>query len=84
MEKTLSYEGAPRTNSIIPAQVLEHSQDADEAMKAFAEMHGVRLEMDEATNKRLLRKIDWNLLPVRTLWMLCHGYTGMMSKLHHR
>jgi ACS family allantoate permease-like MFS transporter len=43
---------------------MEHSHDADEAMKAFADMAGVNLEIDEATNKRLLRKIDFNLLPI--------------------
>ena len=50
----------------IPQKVLKHSRqhDADEAMKAFGE--GVeRIEIDEATNSRLRRKIDMNLLPVR-------------------
>jgi len=31
---------------------------------SFADMNGVSLEIDEATNKRLLRKIDLNLLPI--------------------
>jgi len=43
---------------------MEHSHDADEAMKAFADMRGVDLTIDEATNRRLVRKIDLNLLPV--------------------
>jgi len=33
-------------------------------MRAFANNHGVSLEIDEATNRRLLRTIDWHLLPV--------------------
>ncbi len=37
--------------------------DADEAMKAFEHGGGV-LVLDEATNDRLLRKIDLHLMPV--------------------
>lgn len=48
----------------VPETVLKHSHDEDEAMKAFAEAEGVSLEIDDATNKRLLQKIDWNLIPV--------------------
>ena len=51
-------DGAP------PAQVLNHANDADEAMKAFEGHDGELLVLDEATNKRLLRKIDQNILPV--------------------
>jgi len=43
-------------------KILEHSNDADEAMKAFA--NGEAVEIDEATNKRLLRIIDWHLMPL--------------------
>lgn len=43
-------------------QVLAHSHDADEAMKAFEA--GEVLEIDEATNRRLLRIIDWHMLPL--------------------
>ena len=45
-----------------PTQVLKHAYDADEAMKAFAD--GEVEVLDEATNKRLLRKIDLNIMPV--------------------
>ena len=45
-------------------QVLEHATDADEAMKAFEGHDGELLVMDKATNRRLLRKIDQNILPV--------------------
>lgn len=43
-------------------KVIAHSHDADEAMKAFAE--GEIVEIDEATNKRLLRVIDWHMMPI--------------------
>lgn len=45
-------------------QVLEHASDADEAMKAFESHDGELLVIDKATNRRLLRKIDQNILPV--------------------
>lgn len=66
VEKTLVHEkdGQP------PAQVLKHAIDADEAMKAFEGHDGELLVLDEATNKRLLRKIDRNILPVG----VAHGY----------
>lgn len=46
------------------AQILEHSRDADEAMEAFQGIEGQVIEVDEATNKRLHRRIDWNSVPV--------------------
>ena len=46
-------------------KVLAHSHDADEAMKAFES--GEVIEIDEATNKRLLRTIDRHLLPLMCL-----------------
>jgi MFS transporter, ACS family, allantoate permease len=36
----------------------------DEAMKAFAEFDGEPLVLDEPTKRRLLRTIDWHLMPV--------------------
>ena len=48
-----------------PVIILKHTQDADEAMKAFAGYEGEVLVLDEKTNKRLLRKIDLHLMPVR-------------------
>jgi MFS transporter, ACS family, allantoate permease len=53
-------------NGSVPDTILKHSHDADEAMKAFASHQGEVIHIDEATNKRLLRRIDWNLIPVRT------------------
>jgi ACS family allantoate permease-like MFS transporter len=43
-------------------KILAHSSDADEAMKAFAS--GEVVEIDEATNKRLLRIIDFRMMPL--------------------
>ena len=49
-------------------QDLKHvfDGDGDEALRAYADLGGVAPEVDEATNKRLLRRIDWNLMPVGT------------------
>ena len=51
--------------------ILKHAHDADEAMKAFQGHQGQVIHIDEATNKRLLRRIDWNLIPVRAgrIWV---------------
>ncbi|KAK4893750.1 Allantoate permease [Elasticomyces elasticus] len=48
----------------VPEAILKHSHDADEAMKAFEGHAGQVIHIDEATNKRLLRLIDWNLIPI--------------------
>ena len=57
--------GAIRSGSGAPQRVLQHVNDADEAMKAFEGHEGEVLLMDAATNKRLLKKIDLNIMPVR-------------------
>jgi hypothetical protein len=43
----------------------ETTANADFALKALADYQGQIEEIDEATNQRLLRKIDWNLMPVQ-------------------
>lgn len=65
-----SGSGAP------PARLLKHAKDADEAMKAFEGHEGEILVLDEATNKRLLRKIDLNFMPV------CLGYGRSRAMLN--
>ena len=55
----------PGVTGRVSDPILKHANDADEAMKAFADHEGDVLVLDEATNKRLLRKIDLNLMPVR-------------------
>ena len=44
--------------------MLKHSRHVDEAMKAFADTDGEPLVITEETNKRLLKKIDWHLIPI--------------------
>jgi ACS family allantoate permease-like MFS transporter len=52
-------------HKITPHQLLKHSHDGDIALEAFASYRdGAIIEIDEETNRRLLRKIDWNLMPV--------------------
>ena len=48
----------------VPEDVLKHAHDADEAMKAFLGHEGQIIELTEEDNKRILRTIDWNLIPV--------------------
>lgn len=45
-------------------EVQKYSKDDDEAMAAYARYQGPPLVLDEATNKRLLRTIDWHLMPI--------------------
>ena len=53
------------SGKVRPEDIIKHSHDADIALKAFASYGGEVIHIDEATNKRLLRKIDWKLMPVR-------------------
>ncbi|EXJ56793.1 hypothetical protein A1O7_07137 [Cladophialophora yegresii CBS 114405] len=77
-EKSIDIHNLPGRRSVSPVdrsgkrasasttraaqKILEHSSDADEAMKAFA--NGEVVQIDEATNRRLLRIIDWHLMPL--------------------
>ena len=45
----------------VDPKLEKHAHDADEAMKA---MEGESVTIDEETNKRLLRIIDWHLMPI--------------------
>ena len=47
----------------VPLEVVEKKFDADAALKAFEGLEG-RVELDEETRRRLLRKIDLHLMPV--------------------
>ena len=49
---------------ITDGDIQKYSEQDDDAMKAFAEYEGPPLVLDEATNKRLFRKIDWHLMPI--------------------
>lgn len=48
----------------IDPKLQKHAHDADEAMKAIGELHGETITIDEETNKRLLRRIDWHIMPI--------------------
>jgi Major Facilitator Superfamily len=50
------------TSTCPPFKLRKHAQDADEAIQAFKGREGEVIEIDEASNKRLLRRIDWNLI----------------------
>lgn len=62
-----SGEAAPKESSEVGGIVLKHADrnDADEALKIFAEGEVITLTPEE--EKRLLRKIDWNLMPLLCL-----------------
>ena len=53
-----------RAGKVAAEDILKHSIDADDALKAFASHQGQVIHLDEETNRRLLRKIDWNIMPV--------------------
>lgn len=55
---------SPEPIGDVPENILKHSHDADEAMKAFLGHEGEVIHLDEETNRKLLRKIDRNLMPV--------------------
>lgn len=51
----------------LPKNVIKHANDADEAMKAFAGYEGEFIVLDEATSKKLLKRIDLHLMPVSNI-----------------
>ncbi|KAI9751504.1 MAG: hypothetical protein M4579_006040 [Chaenotheca gracillima] len=62
-----------------PEAVLKHANDGDEALKAFAGHEGETIVLDEETNRRLLRKIDWNLMPTSLSYA---SITGLRDDIH--
>lgn len=52
------------TEKYVDPKLQKHAHDADEAMKAISELHGETITIDEETNKRLLRRIDWHIMPI--------------------
>jgi hypothetical protein len=59
----------------VGAAVDSNAADADEAMKAFETIQREHLHLDTATSKRLLRKIDMVLMPVRATLHLSPAHT---------
>ncbi|KAL1977290.1 hypothetical protein VTN31DRAFT_149 [Thermomyces dupontii] len=45
-------------------KIVKHSHDADEALKAVLEAGGQAITIDDETNRRLLRTIDWHMMPL--------------------
>ena len=45
-------------------EVKTYSKADDAAMKAMADYDGPPLVLDDETSKRLLRKIDWHIMPI--------------------
>lgn len=53
----------PRSTSVVEkGEIVEI--DADEALNAVAGLDAATLQLDEEAERRLLRKIDMNLMPV--------------------
>jgi len=48
----------------VSEKVLKHAHNADKVMKAFISHEGEVIQLNKATNKRLLHKIAMNLMPV--------------------
>ncbi|KAL1894025.1 Allantoate permease [Sporothrix stenoceras] len=71
MEVEDSKKGFTGDTAFHIQHVTKYTRNDDEALKAFAELGGepmdIAQEMDEATNKRLLRTIDWHLMPILCL-----------------
>lgn len=65
-EKTVGMSSAVdfATTKDVDPTLEKHAHDADEAMKAFDELQGDTIELDESTSRRLLRSIDWHMMPI--------------------
>ncbi|QKX59085.1 uncharacterized protein TRUGW13939_06216 [Talaromyces rugulosus] len=57
-------EGSPTPAKHVDSRIVKHSHDVDEAMKAFEGIEGQVITIDEATNRRLLKIIDWHMMPL--------------------
>ena len=60
----MSAEKTVKDGGDIDERILKHSHDADVALGA---LDGQVIVLDEDTNKRLLRTIDWHLMPLMCL-----------------
>lgn len=59
-----SVKDVEKADVITKEHVQKYSKTDDEAMKAFAEYDGPPLILDAETSKRLLRTIDWHVMPL--------------------
>lgn len=62
----------------------KHAHDADEAMKAFEDLHGETVELDEETNKRLLKIIDRHMMPIMCFVYGMNYLDSMYRTLQHQ
>ncbi|PTB66232.1 MFS general substrate transporter [Trichoderma citrinoviride] len=59
--------------------------DADEALNAIAGLDAAAFHLDEETERRLLRKIDWNLMPGDNYqWLSSLFYFGKHPRMNTR
>lgn len=47
-----------------PVEKPKQGHEADEAFNAIEELQGEAIDLDSGTNKRLLKIIDWHLMPI--------------------
>lgn len=68
MSNAVNTESAPpaKTDQLghVEPKIEKHGHDVDEAMRAFEALQGETIELDEATNRRLLRTVDWHIMPI--------------------
>ncbi len=79
------YPVAEVENGVVEVEMAQlepvkpyNTYDADEAMKVFAELGDEEVIVDEQTDARLLRIIDWHLMP---LMCVVYGMNFLDSKL---
>ncbi|KAL4780076.1 major facilitator superfamily domain-containing protein [Aspergillus varians] len=63
IESTASPANIEKLEPIDPS-LEKHAHDADDAMKALDGLNGETIELDAETNRRLLRTIDWHIMPI--------------------
>ena len=81
VEEDDTERNANSTEKHVDGTLEQHAHDADEAFKALQEMHGEAFTLDDATNKRLLRIIDWHLMPIMCCVYGMNYLDSMMLRL---
>jgi ACS family allantoate permease-like MFS transporter len=79
VEANADVEKVAAAEKQVDSKIMKHSHDADEAMKAFQGTEGQVITIDEATNRRLLRIIDWHMMP---LMCIVYGMNYLDSMIH--
>lgn len=68
-EKTTIYPSRVEEAPVHGGPPGTKARRVDDAMKAFEGQDGQAIVLDEATNKRLLRKIDLHIMPVNLFFL---------------